>query len=450
MPDPRPIAAFRFGLGLPHPAAGAGAMLAALRGADAMRAAHPLPDLATQNARVADLRAARKAQNEGDSEQTRAATRAAQEVLAQAEVAAAQTLVARLVDAQDALRERLWLFWADHFTVAPRDAPARALVAPFLDEAIRPHLTAPFARMLTAATTHPAMLVYLNQAQSVGPGSELGQRRGRGLNENLARELLELHTLGLGGGYRQDDVRQLAELLTGLALRDGGVMAFDPRIAEPGAETVLGRRYGGDDMAAIRTVLADLAVHPATARHLARKLAVHFVADDPPPALVADLADVWAATGGDLAAVTAALVQHPRAADAPPAKVRPPIEFLAAALRALGVTGDEIRALPLPRARAVLIGPLRAMGQPWQTAPGPDGWPETAADWITPQGLAARLDWAMRLPATLRPDLPDPVALADRALGPAAPPALRRAVARAETRRDGVALVLASAEFNRR
>ncbi len=361
--------------------------------------------------------------------------------------------LARAVDADDSYRERLVRFWADHFTVAARRTPQRPLVTPFADEAVRPHLAAPFARMLRAAITHPAMLGYLDQTGSVGPDSVFGQRRNRGLNENLARELLELHTLGVDGGYGQTDVRQAALLLTGLTTTpDKGTVYLDNR-AEPGAETVLGKRYGGPGKGRIEDIhqlLDDLSVHPATARHLSWKLAVHFVSDTPDPALVADLAAVWIRTGGDLLAVSTALTEHPAASRPALEKARQPFDFIVAALRALDVSGAEILAWRDPALRRFALAPMGAMGQTWQQPNGPDGWEEALDRWITPQALATRIDWAMQMPRRLRDELPDARRFADMALVGMADDDLVRLVARAETNVEGVGLVLASPLFNRR
>ncbi len=194
-----------------------------------------------------------------------------------------RTTFQRAIASRTGFRERLVAFWTDHFTVAANGPVLSALVPDLVENAIRPHVGGRFGDMLEAVTLHPAMLIYLNQVQSAGPNSVAGKRRGKGLNENLAREVLELHTLGVGAGYTQDDVRQLAELLTGLSVDKSG-FTFRSRIAEPGAEVVLGKRYGGGEasLGDIRAVLADIAVHPDTARHLARKLIVHFVGGEVP------------------------------------------------------------------------------------------------------------------------------------------------------------------------
>jgi uncharacterized protein (DUF1800 family) len=428
--------AIRFGFGLPAAAVTG----AALDGPD--RAAGVWPGVALAEAGQG-LRAYRAARKAGDEAEIKAVRRKA-DALA---MTGAKATFARALGSEDPYRERLVAFWADHFTTAPRNRIEAPLPGILIDEAIRPHVTGRFADMLAAVVTHPVMLIYLNQEASFGPQSPKGMRQKKGLNENLARELLELHTLGVGAGYGQADVRALAELLTGLAVGPEGFV-FDARRAEPGAETVLGKRYGGTGMAPIHAALDDLAARPETAAHLGQKLAVHFLADDPDPAVGAALAEVFRDTGGDLRAVSAALVAHP-AAEAG-AKARQPFDFVVAALRALGVGPEAILAAEPGQFRRWLLDPLGAMGQPFQRAPGPNGWPEREADWITPQGLAARIDWAMAAPQRLLRSLPDPRAFLRTALGDRAGKDLVWAVSAAESARDGVGIVLASPEFNRR
>jgi uncharacterized protein (DUF1800 family) len=297
------------------------------------------------------------------------------------------------------------------------------------------------------------MVMYLDQQESVGPNSQVAQRRpGRGLNENLARELLELHTLGVGGAYAQDDVRQLAELLAGLTANAVGGTGYNPERGEPGVETVLGVAYGGEapDKGDIHAALEDLAAHPDTAAHIARKLAVHFVADDPDPDLVEHLRARFVATEGDLPEIHAALLEHPAAQAPALAKAKQPFDYVASALRALGVPGEALLALPDEAMQRWFRAPLAAMGQPWSDPPGPDGWPEEAAAWITPQGMASRITWAAGLRRVEGFDLPDPRAFVQAALGPLAGPRVIFAAEAAESRPDGVAVVLASPEFQRR
>lgn len=435
-------AAIRWGFGLPAGDAADG-MLKRLAGLDRAAVTWPGVPLTKLGPVLAAHQAARKAKDEG-------AQKAAQRQADQLALQGLRATFARAIGSDDPLRERLVAFWADHFTTAPRKRVEAALPGTLIDDAIRPHVTGRFADMLRAVITHPGMLIYLNQEASFGPGSRRGQKRDKGLNENLARELMELHTLGVGALYTQTDVRELAELLTGLAVDPSQGFVFDPGRAEPGPETVLGVTYSGDGLKPVLQALDDLATRPETAVHLARKLVVHFVADDPDPALVAAVTARWRRTGGDLLAVVRALVTHPAAMTPEGAKARQPFDFMVAALRALGVSPAKVLSADAKAIKRMILDPLAAMGQPFQRAPGPDGWPEPAADWITPPGLAARIDWAMNAPERLVRPLPDPRAFLTAALGHRAGERLTWAVGAAESARDGVGLVLASPDFNQR
>lgn len=448
--DPATIA-FRFGYGLPTPGGGAtdvAGMLALLAGPDQMPDRHKGVGFATALPLITDLQETRRAQKKDVT--ARPLYNAAIDASDNAALRGAQAGFARALDNPDGFRERLVRFWADHFSVSAKNRQERLLPVTLIEDAIRPHVTGRFSDMLQAVTLHPAMLIYLDQVLSIGPTSMTGKKRGRGLNENLARELIELHTLGVTAGYSQDDVRQMAELLTGLTVDLPRGFVFDPRRAEPGAETVLGIAYRGEGVEPILAALDDLALRPETAGHIARKLAVHFVSDTPDEVLVAHLRAAYIAAGGDLMAVYAALLEHPLAWAASADKARQPFDFIVSSLRALGISGDTLMQGGERPFRRFVIQPMQVMGQAVQGPPGPDGWPEDMAAWINPAGLAARINWAMDVPARLLPDLPDPSALAMRALGPRASERLLWAVARAESVREGVGLVLASAEFNRR
>lgn len=449
MIDKATLAAIRFGYGPPRAAMGGPAdMLAALAGPDEMAARHPTFGFAEALPVLAQAADARKMlrQNPDDRKTYQAAVRAA----AAMSESATRARFARALDAPDAFRERLTGFWADHFTTKARNAPERPLPGTLVHDAVRPHLTGRFEDMLIAATLHPAMLSYLDQVASVGPGSPFGQRRNRGLNENLAREVIELHSLGVGAGYGQADVRQMALLLTGLDATAREGFLFRPERAEPGAETVLGKTYDGDGVEPIKAVLRDLARHPATAAHIARKLATHFVADTPDPALVAAMTAAYRDSGGALDVVYGTMLNHPAAWEPVLHKARQPLDFLLAALRALGMTGDEMRKMARGPFLRMLLRPMALMGQDWEKPNGPDGWPESQEAWITPQGLGARIAWAMEVPGRLVTPMPDPPGFVQTALGSAADERLIWAAARAESIREGVGLVLASPAFNRR
>lgn len=445
------LLAQRFGYGLPQaPAAPADGvtMLDALGAEDRAAAAFPVAGLAIVAPAMDKAEVLRKPARTDPvvRQQYRDALRDVGAIALQG----TRSTVARALSGQDDFRERLVAFWADHFTAVPKGRTDAALPLALVDEAIRPHLTGRFSDMLEAVTLHPAMLVYLDQVLSFGPNSRLGQRRKRGLNENLARELIELHTMGVGSGYTQDDVRQMAELLTGLAVgKDGAARYLKPR-AEPGPETVLGVTYEGEDPATVRRALRDLAARPETLAHLARKLAVHFVADDPDPVLVEAVRAALAASDGRLIEGYRALVLHPAAASPVLGKARQPFDFMVAALRALDIGPDAVMNMAEGPFRRLILDPLGKMGQPFRRPPGPDGWPEEAGEWISPQGLAARITWAMEAPGRLAMPLPDPRRMLDRALGDLAGGRLRWAVERAENPREGVGLILAAPEFNRR
>ena len=447
----RTIAAIRFGYGLPLPGGApdtAPAMLHALAGPDRAAQDWPIDGLAVIQPKLAQLREMKGA-GRTDPAKIPIYERIQTEISA-SHVRAERSTIARALDAADGFRERLVAFWADHFTVLARSKSDMMLPYAMVEDAIRPNLTGRFSDLLTAATLHPAMLNYLDQSQSVGPNSFQGQRREKGLNENLARELMELHTLGVGAGYGQQDVRQMAELLTGVTYDPRQGTRFEPRRAEPGPETVLGVTYDGAGLDPVRAALGDLGRRPETARHIARKLVVHFVSDTPDPDLVAAVQAAFVATGGDLMAVYTALLMHPAAWAAPAQKVRQPVDFVIASLRALAVSGADVLAMQRNLFRAKLQGGMAEMGQPWKKPRGPDGWPEEAEAWISPQSLATRITWVMQVPQKLVETLPDPVAMMTACLADRASDTLIWAVSRAESLREGVGLVLASAEFNRR
>ena len=257
--------------------------------------------------------------------------------------------------------ERLVWFWSNHFCVSADKGPVRSLCGTFEREAIRPHVRGKFADMLLAVETHPAMLLYLDNAQSIGPHSFAGQRRGKGMNENLAREIMELHTIGVRSGYSQADVTNFAKVITGWSIvplkqEFGGVFMFNERLHESGAERIMGHDYDGGGFEQGRAVLLALARSPATAKHIASKLARHFVADEPPPSLVEGLAKRFRDTDGDLMEVSRILVTAPEAWDAPPSKLRRPSEWLVNALRALNLTPPDVR--PFLQAQNMLGEPL--------------------------------------------------------------------------------------------
>lgn len=344
-------------------------------------------------------------------------------------------------DAEIGFVERLVWFWSNHFCVS---LDATVMAGGYEREAIRRHVLGRFVDMLLAAESHPAMLIYLNDAQSIGPDSVAGINRGKGLNENFAREILELHTLGVRTGYTQADVIKFAEALTGWTLRPavsdpdiGGEFVFIPRAHEPGAETLLGKTYPDTGVAQGRAVLADLSRNPATATHIATKLAIHFVSDDPPSTLIDRLARRFRDTDGDLKEVAKALIEAPEAWMVRQAKIKRPGEWLVAALRATGQAGDIRR----------VVGAEALLGEPLWRPPAPKGFPDDNAAWL--DGLAQRLEIANAFAQLVGSSI-DPMAVADNALGPLASVDTRHAIARAESRPQALTLALMAPEFLRR
>ncbi|MBR1152220.1 DUF1800 family protein [Bradyrhizobium sp. JYMT SZCCT0428] len=354
----------------------------------------------------------------------------------------------RAIIADCGFTERLVVFWSNHFCIsANKGGVARMWAGSFEREAIRPFVLGRFGDMLKAVEQHPAMLFFLDNQQSLGPDSRAGKNRNRGLNENLAREILELHTLGVGGGYSQDDVTSLARIITGwtYAGRQGqlgapGTFVFNANAHQPGAHAVMGKIYESNGVAQGEAVLADIARHPSTAKFIATKFVRHFVADDPPPALVARLADVFGKTDGDLKALATALVDSDEAWKAPLTKVRSPYEFLVASGRLLAqIPGDPGR----------YLNGLNVLGQPLWAPAGPNGFPDSNAAWAAPEGMKLRLDISAQIASRLA-DAIDPRDLLELVAADAASTETRRTVERAESRQQALALLLMSPEFQRR
>lgn len=349
--------------------------------------------------------------------------------------------------------ERLVHFWSNHFAVSVDKIAVVGLAGAMEFEAIRPNVLGKFSTLLGAAVRHPAMLLYLDQAQSIGPDSPLGliaARRGRerGLNENLAREILELHTLGVRTVYAQEDVTELARAMTGitigglgrlpaLARAEPGSLFFDA-IHQPGARQLLGKRYGESGQAQAVEMLTDLARHPATAHHIATKLARHFAADDPPPALIARLETAFLRSDGDLPTVYRALIEAPEPwAGAP--KFRTPWEWTLAALRA-----TDVPALP----GQIAATTLQQLGQAIWRPGSPAGFDDITASWAGPDALVRRVEVAERIASRVAPL--DARALAERLFPETLGEATRSAIARAESGGQALALLLAAPEMMRR
>lgn len=351
--------------------------------------------------------------------------------------------------------ERLVWFWSNHLAVA---MAAKLRVVPFVFDyertAIRPNVIGKFEDLLIASARHPAMLLYLDNATSAGPGSKAGQRRDQGLNENYARELMELHTLGAGSGYTQADIIELAKILSGWTVLPkrfqdragtGTAFIFAPQRHEPGRKTLLGVTYDEGEAAGVAAIRM-LARHPATAKRLSHKFAAHFTSDTPDPRLVSHLEGVWRNTDGDLGELARGLIAHDAAWTPALTKARDPIQFVTAAVRATaGGSAGQLK----PEAELALLGTLRTLGQlPFQ-APSPQGWPDTANAWFGPDQVVERAEWALTLASRVTVAI-DPVKLAADLFGSLLSGTTRIAISRAPSPQDGLAMLIASPEFMRR
>jgi uncharacterized protein (DUF1800 family) len=356
-------------------------------------------------------------------------------------------------------RERLVHFWSNHFAVSADKQPISALAGAFENEAIRPALSGSFYDMLLAVEKHPAMILYLDNQRSIGPRSELALRAKRrrkaqravGLNENLAREILELHTLGVNGGYSQDDVTTFAKVITGWSIGGGGEggrfnegtpgrFEFRENIHEPGVQSLLGKRYGQDGVRQGEAVLRDLSRHPSTAHFVATKLTRHFISDQPPAATIAKVAAVFLETDGDLPSVHKALVDADAAWQATFGKYKSPQDFVISTFRAFNRVPDSGR---------YVVGALDLMGQAPYRPGSPAGWPDTADQWGGADALYKRIEWSNAV-ARLAGSRVNPLSVGDAVLGPALGDHTRTAIASAESTEQGLTLLLASPEFQRR
>ncbi|MBI1360772.1 MAG: DUF1800 family protein [Alphaproteobacteria bacterium] len=379
----------------------------------------------------------------------------------------------------DPFAERWVRFWSNHFTVAARNPQLIGIVGPFERDVIRAHAFGSFAGLLGASTFHPTMLVYLDANRSIGPSTQVAERRKLGLNENLAREVLELHTMGVDTGYTQADVIEFAKALTGwtvggqarpgggqnqqklarlagrrrgggqgggliqvaLDLQDHpGETVFVEPFHEPGSRKILGKTYSVQGKQQAAAVLDDLARSPATAHHIATKLARHFVADDPPPAAVAKLQAVFLETHGDLSALARTVVDLDEAWVEAPAKFKTPEELLVSVSRAAGAQAAFGR-----DQRAVYV----SLAQQPFGAPSPAGWPDIASAWSGADAVMKRLEWANAVSQRMSA-MGSPEDFLDRALGPMAGEKTRQGVSRAESAEQGFTLALMSPEFQRR
>src|SRR5487761_5347 len=352
--------------------------------------------------------------------------------------------------------ERLTCFWANHFAVSVDKAMLAGLAGSYEREAIRPYVLGNFTDMLLATERHPAMLLYLDNQISMGPDSRAARNIARrhphrktGINENLARETMELHTVGVDGGYTQADVTTFSEVLTGWSVAgpDGwrtgaqpGTFLFRAAMHEPGSRVIMGKRYPDTGYDQGVAVLRDLASRPATARFIATKLARHFIADDPPAPAVDRMAAAFADSGGDLPTVYRALIDSPEAWEQPVAKFKSPSDYIVSAFRGLE--------LPV-RTGKPPVGLFQLLGQRIWAPGSPAGWPDRSADWDGPSELLKRIEWADAVGQRVGPRR-NAMELAPQILGSELSAATRAAIAHAESGAQAIVLLLASPEFMRR
>ena len=352
--------------------------------------------------------------------------------------------------------ERITQFWSNHFAVSVDKAVVLGVAGSYEREAIRPNVLGSFAQLLLAVERHPAMLLYLDNFRSVGPDSMLAgraqERTGKslGINENLAREIMELHTLGVNGGYTQADVTAFAKVITGWSIGaagrgiagggEPGAFFFRTNIHEPAAQTIMAKRYPQQGQAQGEAVLLDLARSPATAQHIATQLARHFIADEPPPQAVEHLAQVFNHSDGDLPAVYRALIAQESAWSQPLSKFKTPNDYVISAWRALDLPIDDPHKIP----------PLFAnLGQRVWSPNSPAGWPDRSADWDGASALMQRLRWADEIGQRVGGSI-NAVQLAPQVLGATLSDDTRQALGRAASAAQAVTLLIAAPEFMRR
>jgi uncharacterized protein (DUF1800 family) len=342
---------------------------------------------------------------------------------------------------------RLIAFWSNHFTVSAQKQIVSNIAGAYVREAIHPNIAGKFSVLLQAVVKHPAMLVYLDNSNSIGPDSKAGTRDQKGLNENLAREIFELHTLGVDGGYTPADIKDFAKLLTGwsvvnaLGEDDSGKFFFRKNRHQPGPIKILDQSWAQTDMAEGEAFLDYIATHPKTARFIATKLVRHFVADEPPEAAVVAVEKAFLTSGGELMACYEALLKSPESWQTEKPKLKSPLEFLISSLRALQPKLLEAR----------IVQSLAVMGQPQWKAISPKGWPDESKEWLSSDGMKTRLDFARTLATKAsKQALKNPVKLAEDILGDRLTDETKTALSRAADDVQALTMLLMSPEFQRR
>lgn len=345
-------------------------------------------------------------------------------------------------------RERFVHFWSNHFSVSGKSDSAPISVG-FEREVVRPNVMGRFADMLLASSQHPIMISYLDNTWSVGPNSQLGAVPGHGINENLAREILELHTLGVNGGYTQTDVTLFAKVITGWSFstqangsRPYGKFYFEPTYHEPGARTVVGKDYSQAGIDQGLAVIQDIARHPSTIDHVCTKIAKAFHSDNPPTSLIDQLKAAWTLSDGNLSTISQALVDAPEMWTAAQQKVKSADDYWMSMLRAMDPNWPDAW---------VNLWAYLCLGAPPFTAPSPAGWPVANTNWAAAGSLRNRLNLAIDRTLVLEQQISgDVVEFGRSVLGPLLRPATEAAIQAAGSRHSGLAILFMSPEFQRR
>lgn len=342
--------------------------------------------------------------------------------------------------------ERLVRFWTNHFTVSMRKPAVAPLVSAFEREAIRPNVTKRFYDMLLAVVRHPAMLIYFDNIRSVGPFSTVGRATGRGLNDNMAREILELHTVG-AGAFTERDVREFSKMLSGwtvgrLNSDKPGEFLFRNNWHQELPKRFLGRVIPEAGVLEAEAALDLLSRSEVTGRVLARKMAQFFVTDEPEPGLVSNLFNGYADGGGSCLTMAQGLIRAPGAWASVQTKVKTPEDLVISTVRALGRR---------PKSGQMVLRAMRLLGQPPYSAPSPAGWPQTASYWLSPQVLIERLEWASSVAGRYGiPDDMEAIEFGFEILGPLFRPETFRRLQVSYSKTESLALLLSSPEFQRR
>jgi len=390
------------------------------------------------------MKRAKQAKDSGNAEEQRKMQREAIKGLRDDYIGEAGARTRAAITSQAPFFERLVQFWSNHFTVSATKRQTLPLVAAFERDAIRPHILGSFSDLLRASSRHPAMLLYLDNARSIGPNSMAGKRRNKGLNENLAREILELHSLGVAGGYTQSDVIALAKMLTGWtadaeAKGDGSGFLFVNLIHEPGDKTLLGKTYRNSGVQEAEAALADIANHPATATFIATKLARHFVADEPSTATINTLATAYRRYNGQLVPLYKTLLGLPEVWQNPIGKIKTPNDYIISLMRASGLEAED----------KLLASAYKNLNQVPFSASSPAGWSDQGKDWIGGEALLRRIDLAQSVAKAIHTKV-SPQNVFAQTIGPVASPATTEAVRRAGSPAEALTLIFASPEFQRR